>query len=128
MATHSLLLPEINDAIPDFRFPISSNSSDSSSLKRKRPPRIEIPSVLQEIQPHKLVDSKENNNKDVSFGGIGYGVFSVKGKKMCMEDTHKIVSPLERNPKKVSVFLFVIIEFGFFLSFVVLVSLYMLLM
>ncbi|KAF7834461.1 putative protein phosphatase 2C 14 [Senna tora] len=95
MATHSLLLPETNDAVSNFKFPISSsltavihNSVDSSSLKRKRPPRIEIPNVLREIQTEKLVDSKEKEG--VSCGGVGFGVFSVKGKKMCMEDTHKI--------------------------------------
>ncbi|XP_028776543.1 probable protein phosphatase 2C 14 [Neltuma alba] len=71
----------------------------SSSLKRKRPLNIQIPDVLQEIQAPKLHDSKALKD-NVSLSGIGFGVFSVKGKKSCMEDAHKIVSSLESNPKK----------------------------
>ncbi|XP_054821334.1 probable protein phosphatase 2C 14 [Prosopis cineraria] len=84
MAAHSSFFPDTHD---------------SSSLKRKRPLRILIPDLLQEIQTPKLNDSKALED-DVCFSGLGFGVLSVKGKKLCMEDAHKIVSSLESNPKK----------------------------
>ncbi|KAK8546252.1 hypothetical protein V6N12_027047 [Hibiscus sabdariffa] len=49
----------------------------SCTLKRKRPPTIEIPNVLQEIQAN-----------------------SLKGKKKVMEDVHMIVSCLHGNSNK----------------------------
>ncbi|KAH7857652.1 hypothetical protein Vadar_015014 [Vaccinium darrowii] len=57
------------------------------SLKRKRPPTIEIPNVLREIP---FRDFAPRDDDAVSFSGSGVGVFSVKGKKKFMEDTHKI--------------------------------------
>ncbi|XP_038884362.1 uncharacterized protein LOC120075223 [Benincasa hispida] len=69
-------------------------SDSSCSLKRKRPPKIEIPTVLQEIQAHKLEDATPRTDS-VSFSRNDFadhvGVFSVKGKKRFMEDTHKII-------------------------------------
>ncbi|XVE74944.1 hypothetical protein DITRI_Ditri12bG0059300 [Diplodiscus trichospermus] len=73
----------------------------SCSLKRKRPPMIEIPNVLQEIQANSLkVKDVTPEVEAVCFSGLGVGVFSVKGKKKFMEDTHKIVSSLHGNSKK----------------------------
>ncbi|XP_065876282.1 uncharacterized protein [Euphorbia lathyris] len=67
----------------------------SCSLKRKRPPQILIPNVLQEIQADKLQFSGLNpQNEPFCFSGIGVGVSSTKGKKKFMEDAHKIVSCL----------------------------------
>ncbi|ONI30358.1 hypothetical protein PRUPE_1G246400 [Prunus persica] len=71
----------------------------SSSLKRKRPPMIEIPNVLQEIKTEKLRDFTPENDA-VCFSGIGVGVSAAKGKKKFMEDTHKIVSCLQGNNSK----------------------------
>ncbi|KAG2312760.1 hypothetical protein Bca52824_024317 [Brassica carinata] len=61
------------------------------SLKRKRPPQIEIPNILQEIQTDNLRfrDSARQNDA-VCFGGNGFGVVSRKGKKKFMEDSHKV--------------------------------------
>ncbi|KAJ7948970.1 putative Phosphatase 2C family protein [Quillaja saponaria] len=109
MATDCLLLPDKNDSVTSMKLPISNshpslcilnpNSASSSSLKRKRPPKIEIPNVLQEISTDKL-RNLTTQNEVVCFGGFGYGVSSVKGKKKFMEDGHKIVPCLEGNPKK----------------------------
>ncbi|EOY00658.1 Phosphatase 2C family protein, putative [Theobroma cacao] len=78
-----------------------SHSLLSCSLKRKRPPKIEIPNVLQEIQANTLkVKDVTPQDDAVSFGGLGVGVFSVKGKKKFMEDTHKIVSCSHGNSNK----------------------------
>ncbi|KAF3431185.1 hypothetical protein FNV43_RR25915 [Rhamnella rubrinervis] len=71
----------------------------SSSLKRKRPPMIEIPNVLREIQTDKLPDRVPHNNA-ISVSGVGVGVSSSKGKKKFMEDTHKFVSCLQGNTNR----------------------------
>ncbi|CAN1795171.1 Probable protein phosphatase 2C 14 [Linum perenne] len=67
----------------------------SSSLKRKRPPMIAIPTVLQEIssQTPKFRDPLTAGDGGViSSSGLGVCVSAVKGKKKFMEDSHKIVS------------------------------------
>ncbi|GLT36646.1 hypothetical protein SLA2020_110100 [Shorea laevis] len=65
--------------------------ASSSSLKRKRPPTIQIPDILREIQAEELTfrDSTPKNDS-VCFSGGGVGISAVKGKKKFMEDTHKI--------------------------------------
>lgn len=75
-----------------------------SSLKRKRPPMIEIPNVLQEIHTVNSHTSTKPRfqeltprNTALSFSGNGVGVSAIKGKKKFMEDTHKIVSCLHGN-------------------------------
>ncbi|KAM7464673.1 hypothetical protein LguiA_032794 [Lonicera macranthoides] len=67
----------------------------SCSLKRKRPPKIEIPNVLQLIPTTDanltLQDSQaQEETTTLSFTGFDVALFSIKGKKMFMEDTHKI--------------------------------------
>lgn len=104
--------------------PNAANSS-SVSLKRKRPPKIEIPNVLQEIQRDKLkfkdLTSPLVQDDAVSFSGIGVAVSSLKGKKKFMEDTHKIISCLHGNSNKViAFFFFPIFLFSFFYLFVLL--------
>lgn len=100
--------------------PNAANSS-SVSLKRKRPPKIEIPNVLQEIQRDKLkfkdLTSPLVQDDAVSFSGIGVAVSSLKGKKKFMEDTHKIISCLHGNSNKVIAFFF-FPYFPIFLSFI----------
>ncbi|KAB5537503.1 hypothetical protein DKX38_015036 [Salix brachista] len=75
-----------------------------SSLKRKRPPMIEIPNVLQEINSVNSNTSTKSHfreltpkNTALSFCGNGVGVSAIKGKKKFMEDTHKIVPCLHGN-------------------------------
>ncbi|VVA94416.1 unnamed protein product [Arabis nemorensis] len=69
-----------------------------SSLKRKRPPQIEIPNVLQEIQNDNLrFRDLTQQNDAVFFGGNGFGVVSTKGKKKFMEDSHRIASCFAGN-------------------------------
>ncbi|OMO81640.1 phosphatase 2C (PP2C)-like protein [Corchorus olitorius] len=86
---------------PSLKCPPINVPHVSCSLKRKRPPKIEIPNVLQEIQANALkVKDVTPQDDAVSFCGLGVGVFSVKGKKKFMEDTHKIVSCLHGNSNK----------------------------
>lgn len=67
----------------------------TSLKKRKRPPMIEIPNVLQVIESaaEKFRPKSCESRSDVfSSSGFGVGVCSVKGRKLFMEDTHTIVS------------------------------------
>jgi len=89
---------------------LSSNSClsdcffEMGSLKRKRPPKIQIPDVLKEIKIDARFNFGGSPAKDdvVScFGDLGVGFSSIKGKKKFMEDTHKIVSSINGDPKKV---------------------------
>ncbi|KAI3900390.1 hypothetical protein MKW92_033705 [Papaver armeniacum] len=80
-------------------------SSGGISLKRKRPPKIQIPSVLKEIQVDKVRIRDFNNdnkvqNRIVEYFEPGVGVFSIKGKKKNMEDNHMIALGFNGNPKK----------------------------
>ena len=79
-----------------------------SSLKRKRPPMIEIPNVLKEINTANSNTSTKPHfreltpkNTALSFCGNGVGVSAIKGKKKFMEDTHKIVPCLHGNSNQV---------------------------
>ncbi|KAI3733453.1 hypothetical protein L6452_12896 [Arctium lappa] len=68
----------------------------TTSKKRKRPPMIEIPNVLQEIESSAAKFTPENcesrSDGVFSSSGFGVGVCSVKGRKSFMEDAHTIVS------------------------------------
>ncbi|CAI9779371.1 unnamed protein product [Fraxinus pennsylvanica] len=77
-----------------------NGSSSFCSLKRKRPAKIEIPSVLQEISTEvfKSSEIQVQFKNTVCFSDSGVGVFSLKGKKKFMEDAHKIFST--SNKKK----------------------------
>lgn len=97
MASDSSFVSETNFGVPDSMIP-----SLSSSLKRKRPPKIEIPNVLQEIQADSFTCRDYTARDDaVCLAGIGVGVSSVKGKKKFMEDTHKILPCLQGSVNKV---------------------------
>ncbi|XP_015581392.1 probable protein phosphatase 2C 14 [Ricinus communis] len=73
----------------------------SCSLKRKRPPMIEIPNVLQEIQVDNLKFKDFTPKKEpICFSDTGVAVSCIKGKKKFMEDTHKIVSCLNGSSNK----------------------------
>ncbi|GAB2214309.1 hypothetical protein Droror1_Dr00018651 [Drosera rotundifolia] len=79
---------------------INANLGESCSLKRKRSSSltIQIPEVLREIEDDPGA-SKEGDV--VCFGEVGVGVYGVKGRrKKVNEDTHKIISWLNGNPKK----------------------------
>ncbi|KAJ8564621.1 hypothetical protein K7X08_001081 [Anisodus acutangulus] len=71
-----------------------NNNTDSlCCLKRKRPPKIEIPSsVLCEIPVNSLNGADTTSTTPICFLGHGVALFSLKGKKTFMEDTHKIIS------------------------------------
>ncbi|XP_073031964.1 probable protein phosphatase 2C 14 [Primulina eburnea] len=74
---------------------LNSDGLISCSLKRKRPPKIEIPNVLKEISTDifKKCEAKEEGvGGDQGFCDYGVGVYSLKGKKKFMEDAHKILS------------------------------------
>ncbi|XP_073035471.1 probable protein phosphatase 2C 14 isoform X1 [Primulina eburnea] len=77
-----------------FGFP--KGGGGSCSLKRKRPPKIEIPNVSREISADISECSSAQGQGDgaVCFSDSGVAVFSVKGKKKFMEDAHRIVSSL----------------------------------
>ncbi|RVX04397.1 putative protein phosphatase 2C 14 [Vitis vinifera] len=82
-------MPIDSSVVADMDTPSVSSLTVSSTLKRKRPPSIQIPKVLQEIQISRPSTSR---NDAVSFCGTGVGVSSIRGKKKFMEDAHKIVS------------------------------------
>ncbi|XP_055959803.1 uncharacterized protein LOC126657296 [Mercurialis annua] len=74
---------------------LPSTTVISCSLKRKRPPSLEIPNVLQEIQSDRLkFKDLTPTNEPFCFSDTGVAVSSIKGKKKFMEDAHKIVSRL----------------------------------
>ncbi|KAH6771234.1 hypothetical protein C2S52_016037 [Perilla frutescens var. hirtella] len=69
--------------------------SSSSSLKRKRPPKINIPNVLREISAdvfkgRAAAAQMQQSDDGECFSACGVGVSSLKGKKKFMEDSHKI--------------------------------------
>ncbi|WOH16592.1 hypothetical protein DCAR_0936150 [Daucus carota subsp. sativus] len=105
----SLAMNSIDTSFSPKKSSFSLNGSvNSCSLKRKRPPTIEIPRVLTEIpvdSAKKRVGSGGNCCGDDGFvcsSGFGVGVYAVKGKKKTMEDSYTIVScPIS---KKVGVF------------------------
>ncbi|KAL6547415.1 hypothetical protein OROMI_023136 [Orobanche minor] len=72
----------------------NANGSVSCSLKRKRPPKIEIPNVLREISADsfKMRSGQGQTEGCLCFADNGVAVFSVKGKKKFMEDAHMIFS------------------------------------
>ncbi|RAL42928.1 hypothetical protein DM860_009710 [Cuscuta australis] len=74
---------------------------DSCCLKRKKPPQIEIPIVLREISagavPSFRPPATATRNAAVRSSAKEVGVFSLKGRKKFMEDSHRIVSS---HPKK----------------------------
>ncbi|KAK4753609.1 hypothetical protein SAY87_001713 [Trapa incisa] len=74
----------------------------SSALKRKRPPSLEIPGILREVQPEEvsLRDSTPKKNDAVYHGTSGVGIFSIKGKKKIMEDTHRIIPSFSDRPNR----------------------------
>ncbi|XP_057948786.1 uncharacterized protein LOC131144267 [Malania oleifera] len=82
----------------------SSGHTGSCSSKRKRPPKIQIPLVLQEIQTDKLKFfgdwATQEGDPFRCFGEHGVGVSSVKGKKKFMEDAYKIASCSSGKSKK----------------------------
>ncbi|KAL8052672.1 hypothetical protein ABFX02_05G020800 [Erythranthe guttata] len=84
-----------------------SNGLISCSLKRKRPPRIEIPNVLREVSTDTFKgcgggarEKGDGGAAVVCFADSGVGVFSLKGKKKFMEDSHKILSSSSSNGNK----------------------------
>ncbi|KAL6351623.1 hypothetical protein AAG906_040977 [Vitis piasezkii] len=82
-------MPIDSSVVADMDTPSVSSLTVSSTLKRKRPPSIQIPKVLQEIQ---ISRPSTPRNDAVSFCGTGVGVSSIRGNKKFMEDAHKIVS------------------------------------
>ncbi|XP_073130089.1 probable protein phosphatase 2C 14 [Henckelia pumila] len=81
----------------------NSDGLISCSLKRKRPPKIEIPNVLREISTHivkKCEPKEEGVGGDQGFYDYGVGVYSLKGKKKFMEDAHKIFSSKDGTKKE----------------------------
>lgn len=72
----------------------------SCSLKRKRPPKIEIPNVLREISTDVFKGwtvSQGKTDGPVCFADSGVAVFSLKGKKKFMEDAYKIFASSNGN-------------------------------
>lgn len=76
-----------------------ANGLVSCSLKRKRPPKIEIPNVLREISTDvfKGCTAQGQGDGPVCFTDSGVGVFSLKGKKKFMEDAYKIFASSNGN-------------------------------
>ncbi|KAG2708122.1 hypothetical protein I3843_05G161600 [Carya illinoinensis] len=101
MTRDSSFVSEANTGASTVAKSSLQSPSSSSSLKRKRPPMIQIPSVLQEIQTDRFTSRDPTPRADaVCLSEIGVGVFSVKGKKKFMEDTHKILPCLLGDSNK----------------------------
>lgn len=102
MPTNPSSLPfSPSDRAEKLQGPVA-NGLISCSLKRKRPPKIEIPNVLREISTDIFKGCAAVQGQDdgaVCFADSGVGVFSLKGKKKFMEDAHKIFS--SSNGKRV---------------------------
>ncbi|KAL2903455.1 putative protein phosphatase 2C 14 [Bienertia sinuspersici] len=82
---------------------VEEKTNFSCSLKRKRPPQIKIPNLLKEIAVDtqiKFGSSPVKNDGICCFEDLGVGVYSIKGKKKFMEDSHKIVSCINGDLKK----------------------------
>ncbi|XP_074295766.1 putative protein phosphatase 2C 14 [Silene latifolia] len=75
-----------------------SSTFPKETLKRKRPPKIQIPTVLKQIDISAFSPVKPDAVS--SFEDACVGLFSVKGKKKFMEDSHKILSCIHGNPNK----------------------------
>ncbi|KAI3516115.1 hypothetical protein L1887_15025 [Cichorium endivia] len=89
-----LRLSDMNDGHVNVKSP-EPFTILTSQKKRKRPPMIEIPNVLQVIESaaEKFRPKISESRSDVvANSGFGVGVCSVKGRKSFMEDTHTIVS------------------------------------
>lgn len=73
----------------------------SPPLKRKRPPKLEIPasvsSVLPSNFPHTL-DLGEEAINEMTVDGSYYGISCKKGRQDVLEDTHKAVPDLRGDP------------------------------
>ncbi|GER25355.1 protein phosphatase 2c [Striga asiatica] len=83
-----LEIPAITTSRGQFLGGPKGNGVVPCSLKRKRPPKIEIPNVLHDISP----DIVKMREASTCFADNGVGVFSVKGKKKFMEDAHRVLS------------------------------------
>ncbi|XP_059308444.1 probable protein phosphatase 2C 14 [Lycium ferocissimum] len=98
ISTSSTLMKE-NNNIPTNQN--NMNADSFCSLKRKRPPNIEIPTttILSEIPLNSLNAAADTNTTTpICFVGNGVAFFSRKGKKTFMEDTHNIIST--SHPKR----------------------------
>ncbi|XP_047957361.1 probable protein phosphatase 2C 14 isoform X2 [Salvia hispanica] len=68
---------------------VSRSTFHHASLKRKRPPKIDIPIVLREI-PADIFNAQAACAVNHGFSSSSVAVFAAKGKKKFMEDSHKI--------------------------------------
>ncbi|KAH9614976.1 hypothetical protein KSS87_014095 [Heliosperma pusillum] len=97
--TNTCPFPEMGTCLLEIDVPCSESSTiPKETLKRKRPPKIQIPSVLKQIEVSGF--SPVNNEVISSFEDACVGLFSVKGQKKFMEDSHKIISSINGNPNK----------------------------
>lgn len=72
----------------------------SPSLKRKRPPKLDIPKSPREL---KMISLKEKAIVDESnsLEGDHYGFYCKKGRKEVMEDTHNVTTNILGDDKQV---------------------------
>ncbi|CAM6129818.1 unnamed protein product [Calypogeia fissa] len=72
----------------------------SPPLKRKRPPKLEIPTGVSPMAspfPH-VVDLAEEAINEMTVDGPYYGISCKKGRREILEDTHKAVPDLHGDP------------------------------
>lgn len=91
-----------NDELVVVKAGILGGPIADCSLKRKRPPKIEIPNVLREISTEIFKErsvsvSQGQSDGPVWFTDSGVGVFSLKGKKKFMEDAYKVFASSNGN-------------------------------
>ncbi|KAL6509617.1 hypothetical protein OROGR_022927 [Orobanche gracilis] len=75
------------------------SESSTAVLKRKRPPRLDIPVVLVEAKAEKVAESREEAEV-VEVEGDGYTVCCKRGKREAMEDRYSAVLGFQGDSKQ----------------------------
>ncbi|KAH9312791.1 hypothetical protein KI387_027826 [Taxus chinensis] len=77
----------------------SFSALSSPPLKRKRPPKLDIPESPGELKMSGLKD-KTAKEEIICFEGDHYGFYCKKGKKEDMEDTHKVTTNINGDDQQ----------------------------
>ncbi|CAN6447302.1 unnamed protein product [Victoria cruziana] len=85
---------------PSSSVPVSGSMP---SMKRKRPPFLQIPEASRAFcsSTPRVRDGRSNDESTVAYSAAGCAVYAKKGKvRDVMEDSHKIISGYRGDPKK----------------------------
>lgn len=82
---------------------VPSGRPISPPLKRKRPPKLEIPTVVSAVLPSAFphtVDLAEDAINEMTVDGSYYGISCKKGRREILEDTHKAVPDMHGDSRQ----------------------------